>query len=252
MCSLKKHLRLCESSRTHSYPIVPEQLALKEPFEDAEFRFPINADDFRPVGTKAIDSLRSVVEAGGMKGWSPEPVNFEGFRIQVDEGGGKRGWLLLRQSLHDPLLVLNVESEVPGGCAKTALRFKCWMARSTCPPPLPHAEDEPTMASFSGCAKRAGTLPSCSPPPHRSRAAASLHRGGACPATNAPTTQVTAAASLLLPLFLSLPQERNSAAFGPVDYSTVEKPFAAGGRWAGFDEACEVVWEPLPRLGGGK
>lgn len=26
-------------------------------------------------------------------------------RINVDEGGGKRGWVLLRQSLHDPLLV---------------------------------------------------------------------------------------------------------------------------------------------------
>jgi hypothetical protein len=33
----------------------------------------------------------------------------------VDEGAGKCGWLLLRQSLHDPLLVLNVESDVQGG-----------------------------------------------------------------------------------------------------------------------------------------
>jgi hypothetical protein len=36
--------------------------------------------------------------------------------VSVDEGGGKQGWLLLRQSLHDPLLVLNCESEVAGGC----------------------------------------------------------------------------------------------------------------------------------------
>jgi hypothetical protein len=35
----------------------------------------------------------------------------------VDEGQGKRGWLLLRQSLHDPLLVLNVESDTPGGAS---------------------------------------------------------------------------------------------------------------------------------------
>lgn len=30
-------------------------------------------------------------------------------------GDGKSGWLLLRSSLHDPQMVLNVESEVPGG-----------------------------------------------------------------------------------------------------------------------------------------
>lgn len=57
--------------------------------------------------------------------------------MRVDEGGGKRGWLLLRQSLHDPLLVLNVETEVAGGCAKTALRFKCWLARLRPPPTIP-------------------------------------------------------------------------------------------------------------------
>jgi hypothetical protein len=36
--------------------------------------------------------------------------------VNVEEGGeGKRGWLLLRQSLHDPLLVLNMESDTKGG-----------------------------------------------------------------------------------------------------------------------------------------
>lgn len=39
-------------------------------------------------------------------GWSMEGENFEGWRVNVDEGDGKRGWLLLRQSLHDPLLVV--------------------------------------------------------------------------------------------------------------------------------------------------
>lgn len=44
-----------------------------------------------------------------------EAVNYEGWRVAVDEGNGRRGWLLLRQSLHDPLLVLNVESDMQGG-----------------------------------------------------------------------------------------------------------------------------------------
>ena len=38
--------------------------------------------------------------------------------MNVAEGGGRAGWWLLRQSLHDPLLVLNVESEAAGGVAK--------------------------------------------------------------------------------------------------------------------------------------
>ena len=36
-------------------------------------------------------------------------------QVTVDEGEGRIGWLLLRASLHDPLLVLNVESELEGG-----------------------------------------------------------------------------------------------------------------------------------------
>ncbi len=35
--------------------------------------------------------------------------------MSVDEGDGRRGWALLRASLHDPLLVLNVESDQRGG-----------------------------------------------------------------------------------------------------------------------------------------
>lgn len=54
--------------------------------------------------------------------WALEPVNYEGWRVVVDEGSGRQGWLLLRQSLHDPLLVLNVESEVKGGVAVAAAR----------------------------------------------------------------------------------------------------------------------------------
>ena len=38
----------------------------------------------------------------------------------VAAGEGKCGWVLLRASLHDPLLVLNVESDVEGGASKIA------------------------------------------------------------------------------------------------------------------------------------
>lgn len=49
-----------------------------------------------------------------------EEVNHEGHRVKVDEVDGKQGWVLLRQSLHDPLLPLNIESEIGGGVARIA------------------------------------------------------------------------------------------------------------------------------------
>jgi hypothetical protein len=74
--------------------------------------------DFKSVGGEVLQAFHDWVAAGaGSAGssWSLEAVNHEGWRVNVDEGDGKRGWLLLRQSLHDPLLVLNVESDVAGG-----------------------------------------------------------------------------------------------------------------------------------------
>lgn len=44
-------------------------------------------------------------------------------QVTVDEGDGKMGWLLLRASLHDPLLVLNVESELEGGELASSTSF---------------------------------------------------------------------------------------------------------------------------------
>jgi len=46
----------------------------------------------------------------------------------VDEGDGRWGWLLLRQSLHDPLLVLNIESDVAGGAAQIKERVLGFLA----------------------------------------------------------------------------------------------------------------------------
>lgn len=49
-----------------------------------------------------------------------EDENYEGWRVIVDEENGKKGWCLLRPSIHDPLCVLNIESEVPQGLKTTA------------------------------------------------------------------------------------------------------------------------------------
>jgi hypothetical protein len=39
---------------------------------------------------------------GGASHWALEADDYEGWRVRVQEEGGKEGWILLRPSLHDP------------------------------------------------------------------------------------------------------------------------------------------------------
>ena len=60
--------------------------------------------------------------ANAAENWHIAPDNREGVRISFDlDGGMDNGWFLLRLSVHDPVLPLNVESDVPGG-VKTMLK----------------------------------------------------------------------------------------------------------------------------------
>ena len=60
-------------------------------------------------------------------GWSLAPNNFEGVRVNLDEAHGN-GWFLLRLSLHDPLLPLNIESNDVGGVKIIAKELATFVA----------------------------------------------------------------------------------------------------------------------------
>ena len=100
---------------------------LEEPAEAKELRFNILADDFRSYGQSVLEKLEKfALEA---KGFALAPDNREGIRICADKDHGD-GWLLLRLSVHDPVMPLNVESNRVGGCkqilqAVTALLKSC-------------------------------------------------------------------------------------------------------------------------------
>jgi phosphomannomutase len=47
------------------------------------------------------------------------PQNYEGARLCFDKNGGD-GWLLLRMSVHDPIMPINIESNTEGGTKKMA------------------------------------------------------------------------------------------------------------------------------------
>ena len=59
-----------------------------------------------------IKELTELVSAE--EGWVPEQHNFEGIRIRCTSETEK-GWFLLRMSLHDPVMPLNIESDLEGG-----------------------------------------------------------------------------------------------------------------------------------------
>lgn len=94
--------------------------SLEEPKESVEFRMNILLDDFKPYGENVIKDLGEYAKT--CDGWSVEPVNYEGLRVNFDNAHGD-GWFLLRLSLHDPLLPLNIESNTVGGAKKIAKEF---------------------------------------------------------------------------------------------------------------------------------
>lgn len=93
---------------------------LKDPVEAFEIRFKINEKDFRNYGLKVISELNAYAE--GEKGWRIADDNYEGIRVYFDDDNCK-GWLLLRLSVHDPIMPLNVESDTEGGCRVILEKF---------------------------------------------------------------------------------------------------------------------------------
>ena len=101
---------------------------LAEPAEATELRFPILEENFREAGERVIAGLTDF--AKGQPGWSVEPDNYEGVRVSLDKTHGD-GWFLLRLSVHDPIMPLNIESDSTGGLRTIAEQLGTYL--KTCP-----------------------------------------------------------------------------------------------------------------------
>jgi len=102
---------------------------LAEPLEEKEFRLNLLTENYKETGKMIVEAFHDfVTSAEAPPNWRLEKENYEGWRVAVDEGNGRAGWLLLRQSLHDPLLPLNVESETQGGVKRIARILYDWAA----------------------------------------------------------------------------------------------------------------------------
>lgn len=93
---------------------------LQEPLESEEFRLKIKTDDFQAYGNEVIAKLQEF--ANSQADWEIVPNNYEGVRISC-KTSTEDGWFLLRLSLHDPVIPLNIESNVAQGVASMATRL---------------------------------------------------------------------------------------------------------------------------------
>lgn len=95
---------------------------LKDPAESLEIRVPINLSNFKEYGEKVIMELTEYAESH--EGWEVEKENYEGVRINLNGG-----WFLLRLSVHDPILPLNIENDNKGVCGEIAKELKQFLSR---------------------------------------------------------------------------------------------------------------------------
>lgn len=94
---------------------------LKEPVESREYRFNITEKDFRACGEKIIKDLEEFAQK--QDGWILADDSREGVRVSFGKNDGD-GWLLLRLSVHDPNMPLNIESDTKGGAEIIYRKFR--------------------------------------------------------------------------------------------------------------------------------
>lgn len=86
---------------------------LEEPVESTERRLQILTSDFRSLGNNIIAKLTSYFEK--QENCTIATPNYEGLRVEYDLHGKKKAaWFLLRLSVHDPVMPLNIESDFAG------------------------------------------------------------------------------------------------------------------------------------------
>ena len=94
--------------------------ALPEGFEEREYRMKISGEDFGTYGKEVLKAFEGRAKEAG---YAVAPNSYEGVRISF-RGGDVQGWLLLRMSLHDPLMPLNMEGVREGDCDRMLVIVK--------------------------------------------------------------------------------------------------------------------------------
>ncbi|XP_028758933.1 uncharacterized protein LOC114717876 [Neltuma alba] len=120
---------------------------LEEPKESVELRMNIISEPrhAKTKGSEAIETFRNYIQEGRLKGWeldscgdcwvsdgclvdtddTPTAIDAHMYRAKVwDAERGERGWVHIRQSIHNPNIAVNMQSTVNGGCLLMARDFR--------------------------------------------------------------------------------------------------------------------------------
>ncbi|WP_368234333.1 phosphomannomutase/phosphoglucomutase [Anaerotruncus rubiinfantis] len=85
---------------------------LPRQFECREYRMNLLGENFKAYGQEVLKVFEGRAKAAG---YTVAPNSYEGVRLSFT-GTETQGWMLLRLSLHDPLMPLNLEGNRPGDC----------------------------------------------------------------------------------------------------------------------------------------
>ncbi len=96
---------------------------LKQPVEAEEYRVKILDPDFKAYGLKVLEEFEAWLR--GNEDYEVANDSFEGVRATKPSA---EGWMLLRLSVHDPILPLNIESDKEGGCADLLADARTFLA----------------------------------------------------------------------------------------------------------------------------
>ncbi len=99
---------------------------LEQPAEAAEIRLNITVPDFKAYGQQVLEDFKAFCKADPR--FHIVSPNFEGVRVAFDDEEVK-GWLLIRLSLHDPVIPINLESKNPGGVEIIKARIRSFIDR---------------------------------------------------------------------------------------------------------------------------
>ncbi len=99
--------------------------SLEEPKDEIGIRVKINLDDFADYGKKVLGDFETLV-ANDDRFTIVHP-NHEGIRVNYDMESGK-GWILVRMSLHDPVIPINMESDTVKGCEDAKAFIEAFIA----------------------------------------------------------------------------------------------------------------------------
>ena len=88
-----------------------------------------NGCDFKTLGNGILKDFEKQITSLSYTVLTPD--NYEGCRANFDEDHGN-GWALLRMSLHEPILPINIESDSDFGALKIAKELYYFLKKYPC------------------------------------------------------------------------------------------------------------------------